>query len=159
MIGRKKSKHQEIPVEKKRYSWPPPEPAYVLRERNPIHSVLTALPVIMLIVGLYFYYDAESDQSQGFPIRAESLDIDGVFTGLSVVKSGMQGRHYLWVEDNGATRGIRIRPDQVHLMQNLERGVEVKLSIAPTVAGSGTYWAWRVSQGGEETLNMNLVIQ
>jgi len=34
---------------------PPPEPVNTTR-KNPIHSVLTALPVIMLVAGLYFYY-------------------------------------------------------------------------------------------------------
>jgi hypothetical protein len=162
-VGENKTRSPEIKAaKKKRYNWPPPiapEDAYVPREKNPIHSILTALPVIMLIVGLYVYYKGESEQNQGIPIYAESQEIGGVFTGLSVVKSGSQGRHYLWVENEGSTRGIRIRPDQVQLMEELERGIEIQLSIAPTVTGSGTYWAWRVSQDGKVALEMESSLQ
>ena len=147
-------------AKKQRYSWPPPvapEDVYVPKEKNPIHSILTALPVIMLVAGLYFYYQNESEQNLGTPIESESVNIDGVFTGMSVVKSGSQGRHYLWINVNGSTRGVRIRPDQVSLVENLQRDVETKLSIAPTVSGSTTYWAWRVSQANTVFINMNLV--
>jgi hypothetical protein len=144
---------------KKRYSWPPPEPVYIPKEKNPIHSILTALPVIMLIVGLYFHYKGESEQNKGAPIYAESLNIAGVFTGLSVVKSGSQGRHYLWIEEDGSTRGVRFRPDQVQFMQELERGVETELSIAPTISGSGKYWAWRVSQADTVFLDTESLLQ
>jgi hypothetical protein len=157
--GNNANRHEVKTAKKERYSWPPPEGAYVPKEKNPIHSILTALPVIMLVVGLYVYYEGESEQSKGAPIRLESQNIEGVFTGLSVVKSGLQGRHYLWIEEDGSTRGIRIRPEQVELMQELERGSEIKLSIAPTVTGSGIYWAWRVSQGGNVALDMDSSLQ
>lgn len=162
MEGDKTRSPQVKTATKKRYNWPPPvapEDAYVVKEKNPIHSVLTALPVIMLIVGLYVYYQGESEQNQGAPIRAESQNVEGVFTGLSVVKSGQQGRHYLWIEEDGSTRGVRIRPDQVPLMQTLKRGMETELSIAPTVSGSKTYWAWRVSQEDTIFLDMELLLQ
>lgn len=159
-MGDQKPHRPEVKAAKKqRYNWPPPvapEDAYVPKEKNPIHSILTALPVIMLIVGLSIYYKGESEQNLGVPIQAESQDIIGVFTGMSIVKSGSQGRHYLWVEAADSTRGVRIRPDQVPLMQDLKRGVETQLSIAPTVQGSSTYWAWRVSQANIVFLDMNL---
>ena len=162
-MGDNKSHKSEVKVaEKKRYSWPPPvapEDVYVPKEKNPIHSILTALPVIMLVVGLYFYYKGESEQNLGAPIQSESQEIEGVFTGLSVVKSGSQGRHYLWIEEDGSTRGVRIRPDQVLLMEELERGVETQLSVAPTVSGSGTYWAWRITQADTVFLDMGALLQ
>jgi len=160
-VGSNKTRRPEVKLaKKKRYEWPPPiapEDAYVPKEKNPIHSILTALPVIMLVVGLYIYYKGESEQNQGEPIHSQSQEISGIFTGLSVVKSGSQGRHYLWVEEGNSTRGVRIRPDQVPLMQELERGVEVQLSIAPTVSGSTIFWAWRVSQSGIIVLDMELL--
>ena len=162
-MGDNKSHKSEVKVaEKKRYSWPPPiapEDVYVPKEKNPIHSILTALPVIMLVVGLYFYYQGESEQKLGAPIQSESQEIEGVFTGLSVVKSGSQGRHYLWIEEDGSTRGVRIRPDQVLLIEELERGVEMQLSVAPTVSGSGTYWVWRISQSDTVFLDMEPALQ
>ena len=144
------------PTRKKRYDWPPPiapEDAYVPRERNAIHSVLTALPVIMLVVGLYFYYAAESEQTHGQPILAESSEAVGLFTGLSVVKSGSQGRHYLWFEQDGKSRGVRVQPAQATVLQSLKRKVPVTLKIAPTVAGSSTQWAWYVEQDEQVFLN------
>jgi hypothetical protein len=138
------------PTKKKRYDWPPPvapEDAYVPKNRNPIHSILTALPVIMLVVGLYVYYQGESEQSHGAPIRAESVDATGIFTGLSVVNSGGEGRHYLWFEQEGKARGVRVQPAQARLLETLNRGEPIRLRIAPTVAGSTTFWAWYIEQG------------
>lgn len=143
---------------KKRYNWPPPvapEDVYLPKEKNPIHSVLIALPVVMLLFGLYIHYQGESEQTQGSPIRDQSRDVAGVFNGVSVVKSGLEGQHFMWVEEaDGTTRGVRIRPDQVLLIQELERGSEISLSIAPTVKGSSVYWAWRVVQGDDLVLEM-----
>ncbi|NND89371.1 MAG: hypothetical protein HKN42_00805 [Granulosicoccus sp.] len=141
---------------KKRYDWPPPvapEDAYVPRNRNPIHSILTALPVIMLVTGLYFYYQGESVQSDSMPIREESMEVSGTFTGLSVISSGSQGRHYLWFEQDGKARGVRVQPGQAETLQSLRRGGSITLGIAPSVPGSSTYWVWYVQQDGKVYLD------
>jgi hypothetical protein len=144
---------------KKKHNWPPPAEPYVPRQRNPIHSVLTALPVIMLMAGLYYYYHAESKQLHSPPIRAESVSVSGIFTGMSVVQSGAQGRHYLWFEESGSARGVRVRPDQAQSMSALSKGERVSLKIAPTVHASSTYWAWYVEQGGVVYLNEETSLQ
>lgn len=134
----------------KRYIWPPPkrsEDVYVVKHKNPIHSILAALPILMLVAGLYIYYSAEFKQSHGALIMAESHELGGVFSGLSFVNSGANGRHYLWLQDNGKTLGFRIQPDQALKLQELEKGGVVSLRVAPTVAGSKTQWVWRVKQG------------
>ncbi len=149
-------------AKKERYSWPPPadpNDVYVVKDKNPIHSILTALPVIMLVVGLYFYYQGESEQNQGVPIHSESQQVSGVFTGFSVVKSGSKGRHYLWIEQAGKTRGIRFRPEQLSQLQALERGSDIQLDIAPTVPNSKTLWAWKVLQGEKIILEMDLTVR
>ncbi|MFK7893503.1 MAG: hypothetical protein AB8B63_21990 [Granulosicoccus sp.] len=133
---------------KKKYNWPPEPEPYVPVERNAIHSVLTALPVIMLVAGLYFYYKAETEQIQSAPIQAESHSVSGIFKGLSVVKSGNAGRHYLWFDEAGTSRGVRVRPEQAESLQRLIRGEPVSLKIAPTVHESKIYWAWYVEQAG-----------
>ena len=147
---------------KKRYSWPPPpdpDEVYVPKERNPIHSILTALPIIMLVAGLYIYYDKESEQTDSAPIFSETIEAAGVFTGLSVVKSGAQGRHYLWFEDNGSSRGVRIKPEQAVVLQALSRGEVISLKIAPTVHESKTYWAWYVEQSGQVLIDTQDALQ
>lgn len=149
-------------AKKKRYNWPPPpdpDDVYVPKERNPIHSILTALPIIMLVTGLYFYYQKESEQTNNAPIRAESIEVSGFFTGLSVVKSGSQGRHYLWFEDNGSARGVRISPTQADQLQVLVRNESIVLKIAPTVHESKTFWAWYVEQSGVVLLNAEESLQ
>ncbi len=149
-------------VKKKRYDWPPPvapEDAYVPRDRNPIHSILTALPIIMLVVGLYFYYQGESEQSHSAPIRAESVNAEGVFTGLSVVNSGSQGRHYLWFEQDGKARGVRVQPLQAQELEALTRGESIQVRMAPSVSGSTTFWAWYVEQAGEVFLDASVLLQ
>lgn len=149
-------------AKKKRYDWPPPvapEDAYVPRDRNPIHSILTALPILMLIVGLYIYYRGESEQSHSAPIRVESVNAEGVFTGLSVVNSGSQGRHYLWFEQDGKARGVRVQPLQAQQLGALVRGESIQVRMAPSVSGSKTYWAWYVEQADEVFLDASEQMQ
>ena len=149
-------------VKNKRYDWPPPDPddVYVPQERNPIHSILTALPVIMLVVGLYFYYQGESEQSDSPPIRAESVDAEGVFTGLSVVRSGSSGgRHYLWFEKDGKSRGVRIQEAQAQVLQSLSRDEPLTVRMAPSVSGSKTFWVWYVEQNGTVYLDTSAELQ
>jgi len=82
------AKHQRNPnvktAKEKRYQWPAPvseEDAYVPKEKNPIHSILTALPILMLVAGIYFYYRGESQQNEGAPIFEQSELISGIYTG------------------------------------------------------------------------------
>ena len=148
---------------RKRYEWPPPEgteDVYVPQARNPVHSILTALPVIMLVVGLYLYYQGESEQSHSAPIRAESVEAEGIFTGLSAVKSGSSGgRHYLWFEQDGKSRGIRIQPAQAAVLQPLLRGELLRVRMAPSVPDSRVFWAWYVEQDGVVFLDASESLQ
>lgn len=127
---------------------PPPDPVNPPR-RNPIHSILTALPVIMLVVGLYFYYKAENAQSAGAPIRAESVFLEGRFNGFSVVKSGISDQHFLWLDTGERVRGIRLEEDLVYQLSILAKGDPLQLDIAPTVSGSRTQWLWRLVRDGQ----------
>lgn len=150
-------------AKKKRYDWPPPEgteDVYVPVQRNPIQSILSALPIIMLIAGLYIYYQGESEQSHSAPIRAESVEAQGVFTGLSVVKSGFSGgRHYLWFEQDGKSRGVRIQAAQAHVLEALTRDAPLSIRMAPSVTGSNTLWAWYVEQSGIVYLDASAELQ
>lgn len=130
------------------YQWPPPRDHkldYAKKPRNPIYSLVTALPIIMLVVALSIYYRSESRQNSSPPIRSESLSIEAVFTGISTVGSGA-GRHYLWVDYQGNPKGIRVAAQHTQALQVLERDKPVSLKIAPTISGSDTYWAWYVEQ-------------
>ncbi len=146
----------------KAYEWPPkplPKDAYAVPRKNPIQSILTALPIIMLVAGLYLYYHADSAQSHGAPIRLESVQLDGVFTGLSVVQTGPEGRHYLWVTHNDESRGVRIQPAQALLLDALERDADIVLQAAPTVAGSRTVWLWYLAQHGNVLIDNEALLE
>jgi len=147
------------PPKSKRFHIPEKEVTpgdYTPGKKNPIHSILTALPILMLLVGLYFYYSGESEQTNGAPIVAESVNVRGTFAGLSELKSGSEGQHFLWLVEATGRRGIRIQSSEVALFANRERGLPISVDMAPTVSGSSTFWAWRVTLDGELVLEREI---
>jgi|GEM_PF-1123618 len=135
-------------TEEKRYQWPPPrDPNLRYREgsRNSVHSILTALPVLMLVAGLYLYFNNESRQTQGTMIASQSVEINGVYKGLSATSD----RHYLWVNQGDAARGLRITELQAEVLESVERGTAMKIEAAPRVLNSNTYWVLYLEQSGK----------
>lgn len=130
---------------------------YTPGKKNPIHSILTALPILMLFAGLYYFYSGESEQINSAPIGAESVEVRGTFAGLSELKSGSDGQHFLWLTDASGRRGIRIQASEVALFADRERGLPMSVDMAPTVSGSSTFWAWRVIVNGELVLERDVV--
>ena len=142
------SKSASLAGDEMRYQWPPPRDpslSYQNKTRNPVQSVITALPILMVVAGLYFYFHKESQQTHGVPVMEEAVELTGVFTGLSATS----GRHYLWIEQGEGNQAVRIRPEQVDALEELDRGTPVELTMAPSVAGSKTYWALYVEQSGK----------
>lgn len=132
----------------KRYQWPPPRDpnlSYKEKTRHPISSIITALPLIMLVAGLSIYYHNESAQNDGVPIVAQSTEMVASFAGLSATRD----RHYLWLEFEGSSKGIRVKEQQVPRLEAMTRGEDVFVRMAPSVAGSKTLWALSVEQAGE----------
>lgn len=122
--------------------------------RNTIHSVLTALPIVMLLVGLWIAHRDESAQTDGTPLRAESTQLSGVYEGVSLIKTSGSAKHYLWLEvpkaDTTVLRGFRVSEQQARLArENLTLQRSILVDAAPTVQGSDTYWLWRLSVDGE----------
>ena len=131
----------------KRYQWPPPRDPnlkYRDRSRNPVQSLITALPVLMLVAGLYLYYSGESQQTKGLPIAVESVTLAGNFAGMSATS----GRHYLWLQQDDEKRALRVSSEQAVLLESLERGISLLVKAAPHVQGSRTYWVWHIEQSG-----------
>ena len=130
-----------------RYEWPPPRDRnlnFKTKPRNPVQSIITALPVLMLVAGLFLYYRGESQQIKGEPIGSESITLVGTYTGMSATS----GRHYLWLEQEGKPLGLRVTPEQAALTDSLERGISLSVQAAPRVHGSRTLWAWYIEQSG-----------
>lgn len=134
--------------ERPEYQWPPqkdPDLSYRAKSRNPVHSIITALPIIMMVAGLYIYFKSEAQQTQSMPIRSESVEISGTFTGISQTS----GRHYLWVDVEGEAKGVRIKSDQLEALELLVRDAQIDIKMAPSVHESRTFWVWHVEQSGK----------
>ena len=113
-------------------------------EKNKIHSILTALPVLMLMIGLYVYFKAEREQNAGLPLVSELVSIQGEYGGVSTASSGGNGQHFLWLLQGDDRSGLRVTADQLALLKQLKKGVALTVEAAPTVAGSKVLWAYSV---------------
>ena len=137
---------------------PLPDPLDIHRaspRKNRIHSVLTALPVLMLCAGLYIYFKGESVQKSGTPILTEADHRDVVFDGFSKVQYGSgKGKYYFWYQWEGQQKGARLHYPQRQLLdtQALQEGEPLSISVAPTVAGSRTLWLYAIQREGNELL-------
>lgn len=129
-----------------------------LGRKSRIQSVLTALPILMVLLGLFVYYQAEQRQSHGEPVLAEQQRIDARFVRLATVGGEESGQHYLWVHDGERERGVRI--DLTHKLQLnglpdnevLHAGDAVSLEAAPRIPGSRTLWLLRLWRGEQALL-------
>lgn len=119
-------------------------------KKNPIQSVLTALPVIMLVAGLWFYYAGEKKQRGGEPLLAEMQRVSGVFSGMSEQSKKSAAQRIIWVKSSGGRlRGGRVDHQQFKILQQLEKDQSVQLWMAPRVAGSNTLWVLKVEADGQ----------
>jgi len=118
-------------------------------EKNRIHSVLVALPVIMLMIGLFVYFKGESAQTSGTPIVSELVTRQGLFKSVSEVSGIGNGKYYLWYTSGDNDKGSRITFEQKERLSALQAGDQLELELAPTVAGSNTLWVYRVVSNGE----------
>lgn len=131
-----KASEQAIPI---------PQPG----QKNKIHSVLVALPVIMLIIGLTIYFRGESAQNNGVPVVEEMVSREGVFKSISEVSGIGTPKYYLWYTDSERSRGVRITWKQSETLAGIAKGDALKLDLAPRVVGSPTLWAYRIVHDGQ----------
>jgi len=130
------------------HNTPLPKPG----EKNRIHSVLVALPVIMLIIGLVVYFKGESAQNNGTPILSELVVREGQFKSVSQVSGIGRAKFYLWYITDGRAKGVRVSFSQKQKLSELEKGDALSLEIAPSVVGSNVLWAYRISHDGNELI-------
>jgi len=89
-------------------------------KKTRIQAVLTALPILMLMVGLFFHWNGERRQTLGKPIAAEQQSLAGEF-------------------DRITPRGEKATA------RSINAGDSVVLNSAPTVAGSNVLWMMDLS--------------
>jgi len=151
-IGKdEKTSHRQWPDKKQLASSqniPQPKPG----EKNRIHSVLIALPVLMLMIGLFVYFNGERAQNNGTPILSEMVNRTGEFKSVSEVSGIGQPKYYLWYTVDGNSKGVRINAEQKQSLGVLKTGDELSLELAPRVAGSKTLWAYRLHHDGVELI-------
>ena len=146
----KSSRIRRVPAsEKKGRAWPDqsqhassypgmlnPDP----RKKDKIHSVLTALPFIMLLIGLIFWYRQESAQQSGAHVVAESVGFVGEFNGVSTARSAGGEQFFIWLMQDGNPKTLRITSEQYIEYEKQSVGDAVAITAAPTVSGSSTLW-------------------
>ncbi len=109
--------------------------------KSRIHSVITALPLLMVLAGFYIYFKGENEQSSGTPIVSELVDRQGEYAGVS---SSGSNKHFMWLRDGEKNLGVRITVVQSEQLKSIEKGVMLEVKAAPTVIGSNTLWAYSV---------------
>lgn len=119
-------------------------------QKNRIHSVLVALPVLMLMIGLFVYFKGERAQNNGAPILSELVNRTGEFKSVSEVSGIGRAKYFLWYSVEGSAKGVRINAEQKAKLAVLKTGDRLSLELAPTVEGSNTLWAYRVVHGTDE---------
>jgi len=122
-------------------------------DKNKVHSVLTALPFIMLIIGLVFYFRSESAQNNGALILDQTVEIAGEYKGVSKVSGIGTTKHFLWLVTDKGERGVRIQPVQLDKVQALQPGNAIQLQAAPTVEGSKSMWVYSIKHNNVELLS------
>jgi len=111
-----------------------------LTKKDPFHSLVTALPVLMLLIGLAVWYVKDSAQHRGAPIAAESKQLTGEFNGVSKAQSASGAQYFMWLVQDGNKKTLRITRDQYQQHENREVGEAVTVTAAPTVSGSSILW-------------------
>ncbi len=126
----------------------PPIP-HVKKTRT--QAVLTALPVLMLMAGLSFYWFGERQQTQSEPILEAQENWQGLFDRITPRDDKSTGKHFYWVRIGERTRPVRITYEQkVQLLKNaVDSGAPVELVVAPTVEGSNVMWLVSASSVGK----------
>ncbi len=111
-----------------------------VNKKDPIHSVLTALPVLMLLIGLLFWYQKDRAQKNSSPLIAEAVELVGEFNGVSTTQSASGKQYFVWLMQSEYRKTIRLTKDQHAQYREQEVGGAVSITAAPTVSGSDTLW-------------------
>lgn len=122
-------------------------------DSNKIYSILTALPAMMLIVGLLFYFKAERSQRTGEYVVDELVSRSGEFKSVSTVSGIGRDKYYLWYTNEKGERGVRINSEQTNALADLSSGDTIELELAPRVAGSNTLWVYRVRHNNTDIVS------
>jgi len=132
----------------------PPAPDVPKVPKTRIQSVLTALPVLMVLFAFGFYWHAERKQAQGQPIAAEQILLIGNFDRLTPSGEKQSGKHLLWLKVDGNSRSVRLTVSQkaALLDSELKEGDSVEVQAAPTVSESSVMWLMQLTHKKAELL-------
>ena len=139
--------------EKKAIKVPEPQNAVVAArgpvKKNPVESVITTLPIIMLLGGLAFYYFNERRQVGGKILVNQMQRINGEFSGISAQSDKPESQRILWIKTPQRLRGGRVDYQQAQQLKGLADGDPITVWAAPTVKGSKTLWVVKASSEGK----------
>ena len=118
-------------------------------KKNPVESVITTLPIIMLLGGLAFYYFNERRQVDGKILVDQMQQINGKFSGISAQSDKPESQRILWIKTPQRLRGGRVDYRQAQQLEGLADGDPITVWAAPRVQGSKTLWVVKASSEGE----------
>ncbi len=118
-------------------------------KKNPVESVITTLPIIMLLGGLAFYYFNERRQVDGQILIDQIEQIDGAFSGISAQSEKPEAQRILWIKTPSRLRGGRVSYKQAQQLDVLTDGDPITVWAAPKVQGSKTLWVVKLSSDGK----------
>ncbi len=152
--GSSKSRIRRVPdSEKKGRAWPdksqqassyPGMLSPDLNKKDKIHSVVTALPVIMLVAGLIYWYANGKNQRMMPPIQAEAVTLAGTFDGVAKEGNAGKEKYYFSLLQEGEPKSLRITSAQHEAFVDGAKGSAIEVIAAPTVSGASTLWVMSV---------------
>lgn len=133
-----------------------------MASKSRMHSLLTTLPAVMLVLGLGYYYLGERAQTHSAPLLDQLQSYEGVFLGKTTVGGSQWGKHYLWLgvsasDDTVRRVGFRILQQESAAFEAARRAEKpllnvddpIRVEAAPTVSDSGVRWVVRLWRGSE----------
>jgi len=118
-------------------------------KKNPIESVVTTLPVIMLLGGLAFYFLNERRQVGGQILHDQIAEIDGEFSGISQQSDKPDAQRLLWIKTPSRLRGARVNHQQAQQLGVVSAGDPLVVWMAPKVKGSKILWLVKACSDGQ----------
>jgi hypothetical protein len=131
--------------------------AAMASKKHPIETLVTTLPLVMLLAGLAFYFLNERRQVDGQILFDQIQQFDGEYSGISQQSDKPDAQRIVWIQTPARLRGGRVDYQQAQQLKTLSNGDPISVWAAPKIAGSNTLWVVKVSSDGEPLFDISPV--
>lgn len=126
-------------------------------KKHPIETLVTTLPLVMLLAGLAFYFLNERRQVDGQIQYDQVQRFDGEYSGISQQSDKPDAQRIVWIQTPARLRGGRVDYQQAQQLKTLSSGDPISVWAAPKIAGSNTLWVVKVSSNGKPLFDISPV--